>query len=86
MVIIRLQNYTNMVASKHGIQTFEVVVVVLLLLFLYVMFLPPIVHNPYYFWTSGLSKYTQMLEFGVAPRINPKKTCVQKRLDSMLKL
>ena len=31
---IRLQNYTNLVVGKHGIQTFKVVVVVLLYLLL----------------------------------------------------
>ena len=32
MMYTRLQNYTNTVVGKHGIQTFKVVIVVLLLL------------------------------------------------------
>ena len=34
MIYTKLQNYTNMVVGKHGIQTMEVVLVVLLLLLL----------------------------------------------------
>ena len=41
----RLQNYTNMVVGKHGIQTFKVVVVVLLLLLLsFDVFVPTSAH------------------------------------------
>ena len=56
MMYTRSQNYTNMVIGKHGIQTFEVVVVTFVVVCL--MFLPPQLHIPYYFWTSDLSKYT----------------------------
>ena len=53
MMYTRSLNYSKfMVAGKHGIQTFEVVVVVSF------DFLSPHVHIPYYFWTSRLSKYT----------------------------
>ena len=54
MTYTRSQNYTNMVVGEHGIQTFKVVVVVLLIS----EFLALQVHIPYYFRTSGLSKYT----------------------------
>ena len=53
MAYIRSQTYTNMVAGKHGRQTFEIVVVVLLF-----DILSPQVHISYCCWTSGLSKYT----------------------------
>lgn len=53
MIYTTLHNYTNMMVGKHGIHIVEIVVVVLLLL-------SPTVHIPYYFWTSGLSKYTDM--------------------------
>ena len=86
MVFTRSQNYTNMVVGKHGIQRFEVVVIVLLVFLLHLMFLSPPLHIPYYFWTSGLSKYIHVLEFGVAPRTYPKKPCAKKRLDNKLKI
>ena len=45
--------------NEHKIQTFEVVVVGILLLLLFNVVVPISAH-PYYFWTSGLSKYTYM--------------------------
>ena len=57
MTYVRLQNYTNVMVGKHGIQTFNVVIVVLLLLLL-LHVLSPQVHIPHYIWTSDLSKYT----------------------------
>ena len=52
------RNFTKMVVGKCYIQTFEVVIVVLLLLLLSFDVFAPQVHLPYYFMTSGLSKYT----------------------------
>jgi hypothetical protein len=48
MTYIKLQNHTNMVVGKHGIQTMEVVLVVLLLLLLLIFFGSPQVHIPYF--------------------------------------
>ena len=60
LMYTRLQNYTNMVVGEHGIQTFKVLVVVLLLLLLSFDVFVPTSAYPSVFWTSGLSKYTQM--------------------------
>ena len=62
MMYTRSLNYSkSMLVGKHGTQTFEVLLVALLLLLLLFDVSVPQVHNPYYFWTSGLSKYTYML-------------------------
>ena len=55
MPYTRLQNHTNIIVGEYEIQTLRIVIVVLLLLF---DVLSRQVHIPYYFWTSGLSKYT----------------------------
>lgn len=44
MMYTRLQNYTNIVIVKLGIQAFEVVVVVLFLLLLFNVFVPRSAH------------------------------------------
>ena len=61
MTYTRSQNCANMMVGTHGIQTFELVVVVLLLLLLLFVVLVSTSAHPYYFGTSGLSKYTSML-------------------------
>ena len=54
----RLQNHTNIIVGEYEIQTLRIVIVVLLFLLLLFDVLSRQVHIPYYFWTSGLSKYT----------------------------
>ena len=61
MTYIGSQNYivvTIWWLVKHEIQTFKVVVVVLLFLLLSFDVFVPTSARPYYFWTSGLPKYT----------------------------
>jgi hypothetical protein len=52
------QNFTNIMIGKHGLRTFKVVLVVLLPLLLAFDVFSPQMHIPYYFLSSGLSKYT----------------------------
>ena len=56
MTYTRLQNYTNQVVGKYGIQTFKVVVVVMLLLLLTSNIFAPISAHPLLFFEQVICR------------------------------